>query len=270
MKVKVPQRFAFATALWLLSPIGLSGCFVGIENRRSVEASFEPIQLQANSTEPKRASVGQYVIVDKMDVAKGPAWKLKSKLETTIPGTMGITFNVTMNPCLLEAWYVCDSGIAFVAPAKYASATFNGKSVFSDQDELGIRAATDGSGTIKVFCDNGAFNGVPPGYAIWSRDMTPAETAMFERVTVTRVFPQAHGRGVVFSGVSGGKLTLTLEAWEQVRSLPVRIEAKDYVFDMQPGGPTTVSVQGCQLEVLSADSSGIRYRISKPFPGSSE
>lgn len=250
-----------------LMPAVLSACFRGMENRRSVEASFAPIKLSIDPKDVQKASVGQYVVVENMEVAKGPAWKLKSPLETTIPGTMGISFNVRLKPCTLEAWYVCDSGMAFVAPAKYATAEFGGKSVFSDQDELGIRVPPEGKGKMQLFCDNGAFNGVPPGYAIWSRDMTSTEMALFEKVSTIRVFPQAHGRGVIFSGVSGGKLTFTLESWEQVRSLSVRTDAKDYVFDLKAGGSTTVSIQGCQFEVLAADSKGIRYRITKPFSG---
>ena len=261
---------AVAKSLVLVAPVVLSGCFVGIENRRSVEGSFEPIKLSADPANEQTASVGQYVAVDNMEVASGPAWKLKSKLETSIPGTMGIPFKVTLKPCTLEAWYVCDSGMAFVAPAKYAAAIFDGKSVFSDQDELGIRMPASKSGKMQLYCDNGAFNGLPPGYAVWSREMTPAEVAMFEQVSVVRVFPQAHARGVIFSGVSGGKLTFTLESWEQVRSLPVRISAKDYVFDLNTQSPTSVNIQGCQLEILSADSEGIRYRVSRPFSPSED
>jgi hypothetical protein len=182
--------------------------------------------------------------------------------------TMGINFDVSIEPCVFDAWYQCDDGLAFVAPSRFAKATFNGKSVYADNDELGIRVSEDGK-QVKLYCDNGVFNGVGPGttYCVWSRPIRPDELGKFERITRRRLFPQADARGLLFSGVSDGKLVLTLEAWEMNRSIPSRGPVKDYTFDLSRTGPTRVSVQGCVIDVLSATPEGVRYRLVKPFDG---
>jgi hypothetical protein len=244
----------------------MTGCFPALENRRSVESAFTPIEMRINSDGTRVASVGEYIALGNMEVMDGPAWRLKQPLKTTLPGTLGIGFDVSIQPCVLEAWYQCDDGLAFVAPSRFATATYDGKSVFADQDELGIRVSPDGK-QVKLYCDNGVFNGFGPGatYCIWSRPIKPDELAKFEKVSRRRIFPQTDARGLLFSGVSGGKLILTLENWEMKRAIASKGEVKDYTFDLSRTGPTKISVQGCVIEVLSATPEGLTYRVLKPF-----
>ena len=253
----------------ILAQSVLSGCFPALENRRSVETAFTAVEMPSAADGSREASVGQYMAMGNMQVKQGPAWKLKEPLKTKVPGTFGVNFDVEIQPCVLEAWYQCDDGVAFVAPSRFAKAIYDGKSVFSDQDELGLRVGADGK-TAKLYCDNGVFNMMQPGYCIWSRPATAEELRKFEKIQTKRIFPYGDARAIVFSGVSKGKLTLTLEEWVPMRQLAVRQSSKDYTFDLAPNGVTRVAVQGCVIDVLSVSSAGIRFRVDQPFPEAHE
>ena len=76
--------------------------------------------------------------------------------------------------------------ILFTAPKGAGSAIFNGKSVFSPEDELGLRVDRK-TGRVQLYCDNSGFNNTIPGVAVWTPSATLEEQAAFNALVRTVV-----------------------------------------------------------------------------------
>ena len=207
---------------------------------------------------------GEYMIADGLETRSAPAWRLTKQLNTTLPGTFGVEFKISIDPCVLYPAYSSPQGIAYLAPQGMAGAAYEGKSVFGFNDQMGIRVPPSGH-PIYLFCDNGTFNQVPHGFAIWSRQIRPDELALFERTRTEQAFWKPWGRGLTYGGTSGGKLTVTFEELKNEAGTLVKQSEKDFTFDLNPDGPTEISVWGCRVRVLSASSTEIKFQVLQGF-----
>lgn len=242
----------------------LTGCFHSIEARPPVQHLYVAQPAPPPSDEIVVVTPGEYIIADGMELRTAPAWRLTKPLNTTLPGTFGVPFHIGVDPCVLSPMYLSPQGVAYVAPRGVAGAAYEGKSVFGVNDQIGIRVPASGH-PIYLFCDNGGFNGVPPGMAVWSRQIRPDELALFEQTTTTQPFWKPWGRGLTYAGVAGGQLKVTFEELKNENGTLIKTSEKDYTFDLNADGPTEISVWGCRVRVLSATATEIRFQVLKGF-----
>lgn len=240
-----------------------SGCFRAAEARGNIDYLYTEESSEALSDLQRTVSPGQFLLSDTAVVQTANGWQLGRTLEATIPGTFGIPFHVRIEPCLLAPAYSVDATVAFVAPRGAVSATHDGTSVLGTNDELGIRVENDRSAWL--YCDNGTYNGVPHGYAIWKRRLSQEEWDSFTPSKVSRPRIREWSRTLAYGGVAGGKLTLIYQELKaRGQSITVSSE-RDFVFDIAANGPTEVSVWGSRLRIESATSTEIRFQVLKGF-----
>ena len=244
----------------------LAGCFQAPEIRTGPNTVFGPAQEinYLSGKEFKSVTAGEYILTVGLEERDVPVYKLPKQLRTTVPGALGFSFDVEIDPCVLEPKYVCSDGIAFVAPSSKCRATYNGNSVLGKNDEIGIRI-DESKGRKLIFVDNGGWNGVPLGYAVWKRPLLPTEGSLFEAASGSRTFWKEKGRGLIYGGAATGRLVIIYEEYSLTSSGFNKDVERELQFDIPEDGVTKISIRGAEIEVSRADSQALEYRIVKAF-----
>jgi len=244
----------------------LAGCLQGPEARTGPNTVFGPAQEinYLSGKKFKSVTAGEYILTVGLEERDVPIYKLTKPLRTTVPGTLGIPFDVEIDPCVLEPKYGCNDGIAFVAPASKCRATYNGTSVFGKDDEIGIRVDKSKKRKL-IFVDNGRSAGFPSGYIIYKRTLSSAEEPLFEASASSRTFWKGKGRGIIYGGAANGRLVIIYEEYLITPSGFNKDVERELQFDIPEDGVTKISIRGAELEVSRADSQALEYRIVKAF-----
>jgi hypothetical protein len=249
----------------------LTGCFVVPEYRTSPEPAFTNPRSAWVIGEPKSATVGDLVLAEGAEIRTGPAYELVRPLAFSMPGTFGVQFLCTLQPCVLEPRGIVGDQLLFTAPQGAGTATFDGESVFSPEDELGIRVDRE-TGRVRLYCDNSRFNKTFPGLAVWSRSATPEERDAFKLTSCERLCWLPRNAALRYSGASSGEVRFTYTRYklsEQSRLLE-EIDSTEYRFDSPAGGRGEIAVRGAVIELLSISPTELRYIVKRGFALPSE
>lgn len=256
------------TPVWVISCLFAVGCFRAPEGRTSIEPMFHSPREVWKIGEAESATVGDIILVEGADVRTANAFQLSKPLAFTLPGTLGISFDCTIDPCILEPQYIARDYVAYVAPLGAGRATYNGRPVFADGDELGIRVHRR-NGQFYLYCDNSVFNAgyAVHGFAVWTREATATERAAFTPTTIERMYWAGQARALRYAGSSGGEMRFDYCRYR--RNLTdgslTELESTEYRFDLPSGGTGEIAIRGAVVEILSISPSEVRYRVRSGF-----
>ncbi|MDI9402470.1 MAG: hypothetical protein QM516_01235 [Limnohabitans sp.] len=238
--------------------------------RQEIRVSPEPVFGEARSAwtigTEESATVGDLILANGLDVRTGPAFELTRELKFSLPGSYGVGFDCTLQPCVLEPHRIVGDDVLYVAPKGAGSATFNGKSVFAELDELGLRV-NERTGVVSLYCDNGRFNGVVAGFAVWKRAISPEERAAFRKTTCERMFWRPQSAALRYSGSSGGEVRFiyTRYAYVNADGVLVELDSTEFRFDAPSTGRGEIAVRGALIELLATTPTELRYIIRTGF-----
>ena len=263
-------KFALRCLALIAIPM-LTGCVMRQEIGVSPEPAFGEARSAWTIGTEESATVGDLILANGLDVRTGPAFELTRELKFSLPGTFGTSFDCALQPCVLEPHRIVGDEVLYVAPKGAGSATFNGKSVFAELDELGLRV-NDRTGKVSLYCDNGRFNGIVPGFAVWKRSISPEERAAFRKTTCERMFWRPQSAALRYSGSSGGEVRFiyTRYAYVNADGVLVELDSTEFRFDAPSTGRGEIAVRGALIEILSTTPTELRYIIRTGFSNPSE
>ena len=248
----------------------LTGC-ISFEPRTSPAPAFANARDAWKIGEAKSATVGDLVLAEGAEVRTGPAYELTRPLNFSMPGTLGVPFQCTLQPCVLEPCGIVRNQVLFAAPEGSGAATFDGKSVFLATDELGIRVDRK-TGAMRLYCDNSRFNGTIPGFAVWTRAATEEERSAFKPTSCDRLFGLPRCAALRYSGASAGEVRFTDTRYRKSPENDglIEIDSTEYRFDAPPDGRGEIAVRGALIELLSISPTEMRYIVRRGFGSASE
>jgi len=238
----------------------LSGCVVGPGLSLHVNEHVTLASKGKYSNEPLVARQGD-VVVSNQPVFKVDAFRLESVFEGKVPGTFGVNFDVRIDPCWLVLSYQDERWLYYVAESGCVAAWYSGTSVFSANDEAGIRVSKSGSKPMEWFVDNSRYNGLPErGYARWHRKVSASEA---ENLTKDEyVFGRSRDRTkwVRFDGESSGVWSFSFyDTGDGFRDRQI--------IEVEVGFPAIVSVERAAIRILAGDEKGLKYEVVSDFEG---
>ncbi len=247
----------------------LSGC-VSYEYRASPEPVFGNPRIAWIVGEPTSATVGDIVLAEGAELRIGPAYQLTRPLSFSMPGSLGVPFQCSLQPCVLEPRCMVGDQVLFAA-ALGAAAEYNGKSVFAPEDELGIRVDRR-TAAVELYCDNSWFNKTYPGIAAWKRPATIDEQSAFRLTSCERLFWLPRSAALRYSGSSAGEVRFVYIRYQGTTrdGELLELDSTEYRFDVPADGQGEIAVRGAVIDLLSISPTELRYIVRRGFSAPSE
>jgi hypothetical protein len=249
----VDVRVVAAVVIPVITMLLLSACS-GRQKRQPVQ--FVPGVVR--SPQEGRARPGGRLLLTRLG-REAEALRMSNSIASTMPGTLGMPFNFSVQKSDLILEYQTNEHLYYVAPSASCFAYSMGTFVLAESDEIGVRVSRR-DGSREWFVDNSVFNHLQPGSVLWSRPVEDSDGVMFAAATVLLPLKDGNIKYITFDGYAGNLLHFTYEEIESGYEI-----SRQYVFRKDHRIPCIVNIEGAELVVLEASGDEIRYRALKGF-----
>lgn len=210
----------------------------------------------------QKVSLGETMYRDG-DVGQTSSIELKSSIDSSIPGSMGLPFSFSIKPSILQPDYLTKHYIYYATTLDNSTATHSmlGK-VVKAGDKIGIRANRLTNG-LEWYVDNSRFNGMNPHTVIWSRPIRVSDQVVIVPRNDLSVFlpgTESRYREITYGGHLNGNYMISFREVNTGREYE-----KDFVIPKSESGNTLLSIKGSIIEIIEHDNLGVTFSIKKGF-----